>query len=342
MGYDDSFLNLLIENILMHFDKPADFYAALAKMDPIQIPRFFVLLTKEEEERKKRQEELFSLLEKKLKPFERHQFQVTDLKGVKEVEQEILSPSFFYEVKVIVMLVTEKILSASSLLQIHDPNVYLILSLDTLSKKKSEVWKSSTMILDLKEEKPWQQKERMIRKIEKMVQAENKQIERALATQIVDWVNGDEGILHQLIENLICYIGENRAISLQDVDACLRTKSKLSSWQQIDALFFNQKLEIESYPEDILGCIAQLRYKSRQILRWLRGKEEGFSSQKNRYIQLFSSVEERFFFDFSVFLFELEWTVKNGTIDPICLVDLIRAKIQELKIKWAKHPSASN
>ncbi len=320
----------------MRFDQSKGFLGHILQFKGIKLA---AIVGKDEQERKLRLEELESALAAYLQGFEKTRLQVFEPKEIASLEEEILSPSFFHPSKFIIVRTSEKVIAlAQGLLSRLPDGVFLVLLMESLSDKLYQVLKSTLVVLDLKEEKPWQQKERLVGLVYQQFKHEKKKIASPLVQEIVNLVGLDEGALLRFIENLVCYTAGKETIELSDLKACLKTRAKLNGWQLVDSILFGEKIDQERCLEDAsdaLGLIAQIRYKLQQIAKWKMGADEGYYSQKTRYLGIYGVFAPTFFTEFSAFLFELELSFKNGFHDPYFLVDLIQAKLKYLKIRYS-------
>lgn len=318
----------------MKFDQSKNFYSHVSDLQGQSIPKLLIVTGKDEQERKLRIEELENVLSSILPNFEKIRLQISENKDIGDLEEEIFSPSFFYAYKLLTVKANEKSLSAleKSFKDIPD-SVLVILSLEAASAKFLKLIDPIALILEIKEEKPWQQKDRLIQVVADFFKQERKRIAIPLVQEIVEMIGLDEGALLRFAENMICYMAEEEVIEEAHLKACLKTKAKLTSWQIVDFILLGEKVDSTRFLEDswdLIGLIAQIKFKIQQILRWKAGSEEGYPAQKSKYLAIYGRLHSSFFIKLSSFLFELELSVKNGLNDHPYLFDLIQTKVQQL------------
>jgi DNA polymerase III delta subunit len=325
----------------MKFDQSKNFYSHISGLKDQSIPRLLIVTGKDEQERKLRIEELENVLSSILPSFEKIRLQINENKDIGNLEEEVFSPSFFYAYKLLLVKTNEKNLASieKSFKDLPD-SILLVLSLETASTRFIKLVDPIALILEIKEEKPWQQKERLIQAVAGYFKQEGKRIAQPLVQEIIEMVGLDEGTLLRFAENIICYVAEEESIEEPHLRACLKTKAKLTSWQVIDLILLGEKVDSTRILEDswdLIGLIAQLRFKIQQILRWKTGSEEGYPAQRSKYLAIYGKIQAGFFTDLFAFLFELELSVKNGLNDHPYLFDFIQTKVQHLLMTSQPH-----
>ena len=317
----------------MKFDQLKPFYASISQLEEKSI-RLILIVAKEEQERKLRIEELEKVFQQNEIRFEKIRLEALELKDLARIEEEILSKSFFEERKLLIIRTTEKmILNQVSLLTHLPKQALVILSLESMGDKFYQQIKSMSLILELKDEKAWQQKERLIETVYQLFKDENKKIAKELVLEMIEAIGLDEGRLRRLVENLICYTFSKQTIEREDLKACLKTRAKLGGWQLVESLLLGEKVTFERLDDslDPLSVMAQIRFKVQKILKWKGGGDEGYLAEKTKYLAIYGSINPLFFFDLCEFLFELEFSMKNGFHGGLFYLDLIQVKLESLR-----------
>lgn len=163
---------------------------------------------------------------------------------IDEVIMELHSLGFFSTKRVVVIHHIENLLKAATekLLAYYEktqPSTYLVLTGTSVSAATNFYKKSELVgiILDIAEEKPWEKEKSLKEWIEKKITAYGKQIESAAAQALLKQIGTDQNILNQEIEKLICYVGDQPQISLQDIFAVCISVNTENIWQLGEAIF---------------------------------------------------------------------------------------------------------
>jgi DNA polymerase III delta subunit len=327
-----SYFGYEVKKTKMKFDQAKLFYAEVKALNSAT-NQLFIVAVKDEQERKLRTEELEKLLDHLAPSSEKVRLNCVELKDLALFEEEVLSRSFFSDKKIVLVKGSEKLFSqVLPLLKQLPKQVMVILAIESIPDKFYQSIKTCALVLEIKEEKPWQQKERLIQAVSQFFYKENKKIAKEIPQEMVELIGLDEGTLLRFAENLLLYAADKSLIEMNDLKACLKTKTKLSSWQYVEGVLLGDKILYDRLDEsmDLLGVIAQLRYKLQQILKWKSGSDEGYLAQRNRYLAVYGTIHPQFFYELSKFLFELEFSIKNGFNQGTFYLDLIQFKVHYL------------
>jgi len=318
----------------MKFDQIVSFFTYVKQNNAPDKHKIFILAIKDETERKYRCEELESIFNSKC--YEKFGFYPSDEKDFQAIKDEIFSLSLFEQKKVIFIKGSEKvIINFSDTLHSIPSTVAIVLVMESVTDKFQKTLPQDVVILHVKEEKPWQQKERLISVFQTVFNKERKKISKDQLSELIDAVGLDEGSLHRVVENIICYTADKENIENSDIKACLSHRAKYSIWQIADSLLLEEFLPSEKLEDnlDVLSIISAVRFKLQQVTKWLSGSEDGFAAQRAKYLQSFRLSSKYFFTEFSSFLFDLEYSAKNGINNANFLLNLIQSKIRYLKNK---------
>jgi DNA polymerase III subunit delta len=117
-------------------------------------------------------------------------------------------------------------------------DAYLIITAGMISAtttffKKTE---KNGVVLHVGEEKSWQKEKRVIDFVCSQVAEEGKNISHETSTYLVRLVGADTELLIQEIKKIVCYIGERRELSREDVEALCCKTSEETVWKLGEAI----------------------------------------------------------------------------------------------------------
>lgn len=164
--------------------------------------------------------------------------------SIKELLQELNTQSFFAKNRAVVIDNLDKIaLSTLAPLQEYitnpEPTICLILCGTTFSKT-SNLFKQiekAGVVLDIAEEKPWEKEKNLAARLSVKLTAEAKTMDAQTSSAFIKLVGADAATLYQELEKLICFVGDRKAITLQDVTSVVAGGSHETIWQLGDAIF---------------------------------------------------------------------------------------------------------
>lgn len=214
----------------MKFQKLEAFEKHFREAFPQHLSAVYAVVCAQENERKKIMAALVQILEKE-----------ADLKRcpqVKEALAHLNSGSLFSGRPVAVLDGAEQLLDSELELlarYVTAPNPQGLLLLGSASVKNItalyEKGKKEMVILDLTQEKPWEEKQRMQKWLVQTVLSQKKQISADAVEAIFERLPPDRIYLGHEIEKLICFVGDRGAITLEDVETVCSSTSEYNFFQ---------------------------------------------------------------------------------------------------------------
>ncbi|MBS0629963.1 MAG: hypothetical protein JSS30_07075 [Verrucomicrobia bacterium] len=202
----------------MKFQKLEAFEKHIKEAFPHHLSAVYVVVCSQESERKKILSSITQLLEKEADLKRCHQ--------VKDALGHINGGSLFSGKSAAVLDSVELFLESeiqllSRYVSSPNPQGQLILGSATGKVITSlyEKGKKEMVILDLTQEKPWEEKQRLQKWLVQTIHAQKKQIAPDAVEALFERLPSDRLYLSQEIEKLICYIGERSGITRADIDA---------------------------------------------------------------------------------------------------------------------------
>jgi DNA polymerase III subunit delta len=119
------------------------------------------------------------------------------------------------------------------------PSLYLILSASGWQKNTSffKAVDKDGIVLEFAELKPWEKEKRLAEWVNKQAAAERKLISYQVCQSLVKQIGLDQSLIEQELKKLICFCGEKKEITGQDVDAICTRQSVDSVWLLGEAIF---------------------------------------------------------------------------------------------------------
>jgi DNA polymerase-3 subunit delta len=285
-----------------------------------------------------------SMRELALSTFEGSQVEETKL------EQALYSRSFFTKSQVIWIKQAEKLKkSIQESLEKYfirpQPGQYLLLSAMSWQKNTSfyKMIEREGVILDIAEIKSWEKEKYLAEWVNKQATAARKLMSYQNCQLLVKHTGHDQALLEQEIEKLICYCGERKEITAQDIKAICSHQHADSIWQLGEALFRRdtatallivQALLVEG--QAVLPLLRQIRAQFQteyQICLLLaQGKQAQEITQEfpymkgqilDRHIQQAQQYGVEAFKQGLLALDAAEMRAKNSSMDERLLIELL-------------------
>ena len=205
----------------------------------------YMLLGKSEFDRKEAAKDLTHSLLGTQHPSE-HTLTVFDGErlSINEVMQDLHSMTFFAENRVVLINRAEKLTKPVTVQLVQyfeksNPSVFLIISASTINRATS-FYKNAEkvgVVLDLVEEKPWEQENTLVQKIVERTRDKGKTINQNTSRYLVKYAGTDQAQLQQEIEKLVCYVGDRDVITEADICAICTGVNTENAWQLGEAIF---------------------------------------------------------------------------------------------------------
>ena len=195
-----------------------------------------------------------------------------DKHSVQDLLVELNTLSFLSDRKVIGLHNTDK-LSKDALKQLENeferlPSSFFLLLLassiasNTTFYKKAE---KSGVILEISEMKPWEKERYLIDWVREEITKKGRGVSHQLCHAFVKRVGMDQSQLVQEIEKLLCYIGENKEITINDLHAIVSNSPEESIWELGEAIFSKESSSALRIARSLMSDEAQLFSLLRQI-----------------------------------------------------------------------------
>jgi DNA polymerase III subunit delta len=212
---------------------------------PAHFAPVYMILSKDDFSRKMANEKLISHLLGNQPPNPTSLCIFDDEKiDIERVLQELESMGFFSTKRVIVVHHAENLLKAATekLLAYYEnpnPSVYLVLTATSISGATNFYKKSELVgvVLEIAEEKPWEKEKTLKEWIDQKVSSFGKQLDAAANQLLLKQIGTDQATLNQEIEKLVCFVGERRQITPQDVYEICISLNVENVWQLGEAIF---------------------------------------------------------------------------------------------------------
>lgn len=325
----------------MKFQKLEAFEKHIKDSFPDHLSPVYVVLCPNEQERKKILSSLFALFEK--------EGDVKKCLSPKEAIEHVNSRSLFAE-KTVAIFEREEPLDKeewelfSQYIGAPHQKSYLVLGVANL-KNSGELYKKGKkeiILLDLSEEKPWEEKQRLQKWVVQTFLGAQKQITPDAIEAMFSQLPLDRLLLQQEIDKLLCFVGNRKEIVRKDIETICSTTLEIDSFQIAQQLIWNQGKNIPAVTDLslLLPLIGQLRYQLELGLKIASFLQQGASPEEiaGQFPQLRPKTMQQgvegarkkgvsFFKKGLQWLFDLEYGVKTSRGRPEALFILFCTKI---------------
>lgn len=217
----------------------------LADASPKHFSDLYLILGKDSFQRKQIVDRLVAALsvEQQSRDLNVQYFDAPDT-AIEVLLEELLSFTFFSKKRIVVVQNLDK--APKTFLEkleayFAQPNasVWLVLS-STALNANTKLFKrieKAGIILDIPEEKPWEKEKSAQDWLLSKAAAAGKRFEPQACHFLIKQIGTDPAVLHQELEKLLCYIGERKEITGQDVSAICVTTNIENIWQLGESIF---------------------------------------------------------------------------------------------------------
>lgn len=265
--------------------------------------------------------------------------------SIQQVREEILTPSLFGGLTLVIYENAESVKKLSDLLVPFPPSCHLILTASSF-KPLSELYhqgKKEIVVLDLSDEKPWEKE----RRLQEWLVAEAALQHKSVGSEVVHYLLGhlgpDLATLEQELSKLICYIGEKNRIDLKDAEAICGQRDLFTGWQLSEKIVWDRPTSLGSKPSDLgflFPFLGQLRYQLQLGFRLAEHLEKKAPDLKLYFPTLrpaqleklipVAKARKSFFFQKGLrLLYDLEVAAKSSPLDITLLFDRFQARMYE-------------
>jgi len=217
----------------------------LADTSPKHFSDLYLILGKDSFQRKQMVDRLVTALsvEEKNTGLNVQHFDAPDT-AIDSLLEELLSFSFFSKKRIVCVQNLDKapklfLEKLEAYLAQPNPSLWLILSASALNAN-TKLYKrieKAGIILDIPEEKPWEREKSAQEWLTAQAAAAGKRFEPQACLHLVKQIGTDPAVLHQELEKLLCYIGERKDITVQDVSAISAATNVENIWQLGESIF---------------------------------------------------------------------------------------------------------
>jgi DNA polymerase-3 subunit delta len=224
------------------------------------------------------------------------------------------------------------------------PFAYLVLgassskSLDDLCAKG----KKELIVCDLSNEKPWDRKDRLKRMLVDEATRAGKRFNSDAVEFLLESVGPNLPLLEQELIKLITYAGESKELTFQDVKALCEAQKSVTPWQLAESIVWKENATL---PDKIdlsllMPMLSQTRSQLQQGLVLATLVERKASHEEiahhlpavkpaalDKMLPIVGRRRSIYFKRALSTLFEVELMVKNSSMEPDLIFDLLVAKL---------------
>ncbi len=333
----------------MKFQQLNVFEKHLAQAAPDHLSKVYLVVAGCPVERRYIAQRIFEAIRRKEQKIEIQSLNASEI-SVNEVMNELNTCAFLGDKRVVWLDEVDKwkkngLAALGAYVERPAPFAYVVLGASS-GKGLAELYQSGKRELiacDLGEEKPWERKERLKQYLSQSSAQAGKRLHPQAAELMLERSGSEFSTLEQELLKLFCYVGERAEIVASDVESVGVRPRSLTLWQIADALVWNESgasADSGFDLSDLLLLIAAVRLQLQQGLQMALLLEQGvtphaLASQlphiKPKAIELHATQARRlkssFFTAGLEQLFEIELLAKNSSSAPLCLFDLLHAKL---------------
>lgn len=274
--------------------------------------------------------------------------------GAQGVLGELETLTFFVKKRVIVVQnfnECDKATIAKLEAYLATPNrsVCLVLAAPAFNKVTNFYKKAEKLgvVLEVAEEKPWDKEKSIAEWTIRTAGALGKQLDQQTAREMVQQLGTDQTLLSNELQKLVCYVGERRAITRQDLSAVCSHINRDTGWQLGEAIFRRDAAAALRIGKNLLAEGAALIAMLRQVRSQFQTElqiclilEHGGSpadvvrefpfmrgSLLEKYVQQARSYGARRLKQGLLKLDDAELAAKSSSADPDFLLELLLIKL---------------
>lgn len=339
----------------MKYDNIRAFEKHVEGASPNHFSNVYLILVKEYSEC----QEAIQFLLKALFPQQIREGDVTIYDGSSATSEDILtelnSPSFFSATRAVWIQQADKLKkSVQEALESYMAHplrsMYLILTAPTLAKNSTfyKAAEKNGIVLDLPELKAWEKEKRLIEWVSKQASTARKVMAHPACQHFVKQIGGDQNLIASEFEKLLCFIGDKKEITIQDISTICSSLPTETIWQLGESIFRRDtqnalrtaRLLLSENGSSLLPFLRQLRsqfqtgYQISQILA--RGGNASEVSQEYPYMKgqiLDRNIQMAQHYGVSRYkrgllaIDDTELQVKNSQIEEDLLAELLIIKL---------------
>lgn len=225
---------------------------------------------------------------------------------------------------------------------------YLVMTASSLTRTTSfyKAVEKVGVLLDLPDSKPWEKEKRLVEWLNHQASAHRKLMAYPVCQQLVKQVGSDQALLQRELEKLLCFIGDRKEITIEDIRAISTYSSSETVWQLGEAIFRREAATalkigraLLSEGQPLLPLLRQIRsqfqtdYQICLLVNQGRHVEvtREFPYMKGqileRHLQLSQQYGAERFKQGLLAIDAIEIQSKNSHLDETLLMDILIAKL---------------
>jgi len=217
-----------------------------------------------------------------------------------------------------------------------DSQVKVILTGSVLPEAIYSKAKRDLVCLDLKFEKPWDRKTRIIQELIKIARQMQKTLDSEGANFLIEQCGLDFAALKNEIEKICCYIGNETLITLSHIRKLGSYSKEQNFWTIAEEFVWKRNSQTPSFKDlsAFLGIVGQIRYHLYVGIeicdKLAKGEAVNVKNLRPKQVEKFTTQARKlgspYFIHKLRTLFELELMAKTHSINPSVLWDLLVVK----------------
>lgn len=272
---------------------------------------------------------------------------------ISEIVEELATPSFFAPQRVFWIQQFDKLKKGAfetleKFLRRLPHSHFVILTAAAYSKTQSlyKFIEQDGVILELPEIKPWEKEKQLVDWLNQQITQHRKIMPYPVCQQMVKQIGLEQTLLQRELDKLLCFVGDKKEISLQDIQTICTCTFHETVWQLGEAIFRRDALNAlrigRSFLEEgqaLLPLLRQIRSQFQTdyqvCLLWMQGKQADIAKDfpymrgqiLERHLQLAQQYGAERFKEGLLAIDAVEIQTKNVQIDDGILLDLLIAKL---------------
>lgn len=265
--------------------------------------------------------------------------------------QEVETPPFLSKKKSVVVhgvdqLTEEGREALRRYLERPSPWISLYLTAEALTpqSKIAKLVEKGGKVLRFKEEKPWEKEKRLADWLVQEAQREGIRLTLQTATRLVQGI--DAQMLRTELDKLICFVGERKEITPEDISLISTPAPHETLWQLGDALFACETAKALTIGKILLNegmaifpLLANVRSQCTTGVGILEAAQQGEVAQKYPYLKgqlldkklkVLKKYGRERLQRAMLLIFETEVKAKNSAADPSLLLEILIVKLTHL------------
>ncbi len=255
------------------------------------------------------------------------------------VMNEIIQPSLFGDKKVFIILSSEEYSDQEWDVLFQEKEAICFIFKTKVKKSLLEKFNAEGKVLSLIEEKPWDRKNRLVKEVIYTIHKDGVMISQPTAFRFVERVHTDLHLFYSELSKLRCFAESKKSLEDSDIDELIKPLPEENSFKVTEELIWNGQFPkhfIVDSPSLLLQILGAIRFQAYLGLKLLSSEGETIPLwQEKKYKQKAQSFGDAFFTKILALAFKAEQRVKQSTITPTALFDLISIEIVGIKTRYS-------